>query len=120
MCSVQKREGVRLAQPQTRLGSLRALDDGATFLTSIPCAAALGCCQLLEFVTLGAAALETFRAKPVAQFFARDSQMAVPAPQGRLAFGQQLERAVRAGSHIEPREQTSKQGTGAPTPLAGP
>ena len=46
---------VKLAGPQTRLGSLRALDDRATFLTSIPCAAALGCCQLLEFVTLGAA-----------------------------------------------------------------
>ena len=79
---------VKLAEPQARVGSLRALDDRATFLTSIPRAAALGGCQLLEFVTLGAAGFETFRAKSVAKFFARDSQMAVPAPQGCLAFGQ--------------------------------
>ncbi|MGA7882744.1 MAG: hypothetical protein WCD63_17915 [Terrimicrobiaceae bacterium] len=65
-----KNRTVKLAEPQARVGSLRALDNRATFLTSIPCAAALGNWQLLEFVTLGAAPLETFRAKTVTQFFA--------------------------------------------------
>jgi hypothetical protein len=80
---------IKLAEArQVRLTSLRALDDRATFLTSIPCAPALRRCQLLEFVALGAVGLETFRAKPVSQLFAGDSQMAVPAPECHLAFGQ--------------------------------
>ena len=80
---------IKLAEPRNaRLSSLWAFDDRATFLTSIPCAAAFRRCQLLEFVALGAAGLETFRAKAVSQFFTCNSQMAVPAPECRLAFGQ--------------------------------
>jgi hypothetical protein len=80
---------IKLAEPRNaRLSSLWAFDDRATFLTSIPCAAALRRCKLLEFVALGAAGLETFRAKAVSQFFTCNGQMAVPAPECRLAFGQ--------------------------------
>jgi hypothetical protein len=93
---------IKLAEPrQVRLTSLWALDDRATFLTSIPCAPALRRCQLLEFVAPVTAGLETFRAKPVSQFFAGDSQMAVTAPDCRLAFGQQFERTVMARSHVK-------------------
>lgn len=93
---------IRLAELRhARVSSLRAFDDRATFLTSIPCATALSRCQLLELVAPSTAALETFRAKTVSQFFTCNGQMAVPAPECRLTFGQQFERTVMAGSHVK-------------------
>jgi hypothetical protein len=82
-----KIEEIKLPAPRP-LASLGTLDDRATFLTPVPYAAAFRRCQLVELVALGATDLETFRAKTVSQFLAGDGQMAVPAPECRLAFGQ--------------------------------
>jgi len=78
----------RIKLPGLHPLALGALYDRATFLAPVSYAGAFRRCQLLEFVALCAADLETFRAKTVSQFFTCDGQMAVPAPECRLPFGQ--------------------------------
>lgn len=81
-------------------GRLCALDERAAALTPIPGDPAFRRFHLLEFVALAAGGFETFRAKAVAHFLARDGQVAVPAPQCLLPFRQQFQRGVITGSHV--------------------
>ena len=78
---------------------LSALDDGAAFFTPIPCDSAVHRFELFELVAFVARSVKTFRAVAVAQFVRRHSQMAVPAAQSFLSFGQKFESGVIARTH---------------------
>src|SRR5713226_6225179 len=79
--------------------TLSTLDDRAALFTPVTGNFTFHRFYFVEFITLVAGSIETFRTIAVAQFVLRDSQMTVPATQRFFPFRQELEGRVITKNH---------------------